>query len=182
MEYVDIPCNFVANFWVGDNLVDNAVALSALSRLNGDGSFNKLIVVQAGSMVETYLTEIVFRAQHYTREGVPSIPDNERAKIEEKTLEKFAVIISSFRKHHVLDALGSDIYGDLDRLRKLRNKIHIHLDCVPEISRSESAIFSEEIATWALRLNYSVAEFLSAHMPRPEHLHVFTSDLHLPKP
>jgi hypothetical protein len=44
-----ITCNFIGDFKVGDNLLRNADALCRLSSCNEEGTFNKLMVVQAGS-------------------------------------------------------------------------------------------------------------------------------------
>jgi len=133
-------------------------------------------------MVETYLTEIVFRAQNYSQEGVPNIPDEDRALIAEKTLDKFATIVDCFRRHKVLDVLAPDIYDELHRLRKFRNKIHIHAKTFPELSQHEKDIFTDDIVNWCLRLNCTIAKFLSEQMPRPERLHVFTEHMSLPSP
>jgi hypothetical protein len=51
------------DFKVGDNLVRNADALCELSDCNENGTFNKLMVIQAGSIVEAALHEIMYRAQ-----------------------------------------------------------------------------------------------------------------------
>ena len=73
-----ITCRFIGDFKVGDNLVRNADALCRLSASNNEGVFNKLMVIQAGSIVEASLHEIIYRAQNFTREGVP----NTQKKIE----------------------------------------------------------------------------------------------------
>jgi hypothetical protein len=49
-----LVCRFVGDFKVGDNLVRNANALCKLSA-NAEGVFDKLMVVQAGSIVEAAL-------------------------------------------------------------------------------------------------------------------------------
>jgi hypothetical protein len=50
-----LVCRFVGDFKVGDNLVRNANALCKLSASNAEGVFDKLMVVQAGSIVEAAL-------------------------------------------------------------------------------------------------------------------------------
>jgi hypothetical protein len=47
-----ITCKFIGAFKVGDNLVRNAEALCKLSACNENRVFNKLMVIQAGSIVE----------------------------------------------------------------------------------------------------------------------------------
>ena len=50
-----IVCNFIGDFKVGDNMLANANSLCRLSETNEKGIFNKLMVVQAGSIVEAAL-------------------------------------------------------------------------------------------------------------------------------
>lgn len=69
-----IKCNFIGDFKVGDNMLANSNALTRLSATNEAGIFNKLMVVQAGSIVEAALDQIIYRAQNYTKESVPNIP------------------------------------------------------------------------------------------------------------
>jgi hypothetical protein len=62
-----IRCNFIGDFKVGDNIVANGEALCLLSATNENNTFNKLMVVQAGSIVETGLDQIIYRAQNFTK-------------------------------------------------------------------------------------------------------------------
>ena len=109
----EIPCNFIGDFKVGDNLVFNADLLRKLAEANEGGVYNKAIVVQLGSIVEAALAQIIYRAQNYNREGVPNISEDDRAAIEGKKIDKFSSVIDVLRKYKVLDALGGDIYEEL---------------------------------------------------------------------
>jgi len=124
LRFKGIPCNFVGSFKVGDNLVYNASTLCALAEANENGALNKMIVLQAGAILEAALSQIIYRAQNYNREGVPNISEIDRLEIENKKVDKFNSIIDVLRKYSVLDALDS-IYDDLHTIRKYRNKIHI---------------------------------------------------------
>src|SRR5882762_4248511 len=88
-----ITCNFIGDFKVGDNLLRNGDALCRLSTMNDKGVFNKLMVAQAGSIVEAALDQIIYRAQAYTREGVPNISDADLKKIRDTKIERFNNII-----------------------------------------------------------------------------------------
>src|SRR5580704_11423610 len=101
-----LVCNFIGDFKVGDNLVRNADALCKLSTSNEKGIFNKLIVVQAGSIVEAALGEIIHRAQKFTQEGVPNISQDDLAAIRNKTVEPFNNIIQVMEKYNILKGLG----------------------------------------------------------------------------
>jgi hypothetical protein len=83
-----LNCFFIGEFKVGDNLVRNANALCRLSELNDKGLFNKLIVIQAGSIVEAALGQIIYRAQNFNREGVPNITEEDRKKIESTEMRR----------------------------------------------------------------------------------------------
>src|SRR5713101_1496519 len=135
-----IPCNFVGDFKVGDNIVFNADLLCKLTEANEGSVFNKLIVVQLGSIVEAALAQIIYRAQNHTREGVPNISEADRSEIEGKKIDKFNSVIDVLKKYKVLDALGGDIYDELHKLRKYRNKVHIQDNIAIEgVSRDDNA-------------------------------------------
>jgi hypothetical protein len=125
INFEEFPCNFVGSFKVGDNLAFNAGVLCKLVETNEDGLFNKLIVLQVGSIMEAALAQIIYRAQTHNREGVPNISEDDRAEIEGQKIDKFHSVIDVLKKYKVLSDLGEDIYEDLHKLRKYRNKVHI---------------------------------------------------------
>lgn len=67
-----IVCKFIGDFKVGGNLVRNADALCRLSAANENAVFNKLMAIQAGSIVEASLHQIIYRGQNFTREASPT--------------------------------------------------------------------------------------------------------------
>lgn len=177
----EIPCNFVGKFKVGDNLVFNCQILSNLVLANNTGYFNKSIVLQVGSILEACLFEIIFRAQNYNREGVPNISEQDRLEIEDKKIDKFNIVIDILKKYGVLNLLDTNIYKELHKLRKYRNKIHIQDDInIAEISKNENEAFTPEICNWSLNLNMRVIKYLSEHFPRPEELHSYLNHLSIP--
>jgi hypothetical protein len=142
-----VVCRFIGDFKVGDNLVRNADALCRLSASNENGVFNKLIVIQTGSIVEAALHEIIYRTQNFTREGVPNIPKADR-ELATKNVELFNNIINVMKKYDILKGLGVDIYDELHKLRKYRNKVHIQTDVdIKDVPRDENAAFSAESRT-----------------------------------
>lgn len=182
-DTVDIPCNFVGLFKVGDNLVFNCKILSKLADCNDNGALNKLIVLQVGSILEASLAEIIYRAQNFNREGVPSISEEDQAEIAGKKIDKLNSIIDVLRKYRVLSGLPQSIYDDLHKLRKYRNKVHIQDDIeIVGVSRDEEDAFSNEICLWALRLNRDVLKYLSGHLRRPPELDGFVEALSIPNP
>lgn len=176
-----IVCNFIGDFKVGDNLVLNADALCKLSAANEKGVLNKLMVLQAGSIVEAALNEIIYRAQNFTREGVPNISKADRDELATKTVEKFHTIIDVMKKYAILDGLGAGIYDELHKLRKFRNKVHIQTDVdIQGVSRDEDKAFSSAIVAWSLALTARVLKHLSSAYPRPADLGRFASNLSIP--
>jgi hypothetical protein len=176
-----IVCNFIGDFKVGDNMLANANALCRLSETNDNGIFNKLMVVQAGSIVEAALDQIIYRAQEYTKESVRNIGDEELKKIRGTKIERFNNIIQAMETHKLLSGLGADICKDLHRLRKLRNRVHIQFDDEPEgLGRDDHLAFSNKNVAWSLALCIKVLRHLSERYPRPAVLGVFAHDLSIP--
>jgi hypothetical protein len=177
----DIVCTFIGDFEIADNVVRNANALRKLAENNENSVFNKLIVVQAGSIVEVCLAQIIYRAKFFTREGVPNISEEERKAIAGMTVEKFHNVIEAMRKYKILDGLGPEIYNELHKLRKYRNKVHIQDDVdIENIPRSEAAAFSTETASWALGLMVRVIKHLNEKFARPQHLEQFARKISVP--
>jgi len=181
IKTVEIPSNFVGDFEVRDNLVFNADLLCKLTEANESDVYNKLIVIQLGSIVEAALAQLIYRAQNYNREGVPNISEADRSEIEGKKIDKFDSVINVLKKYNVLDGLGGDIYEDLHKLRKYRNKVHIQDNIkIDGVSHYENAVFSDDICTWAFRLTVRVLQYLSEHLRRPEHLDAYTKLIIIP--
>jgi hypothetical protein len=177
-----IKCNFIGDFKVGDNILENGKALCRLSASNENHIFNKLMVVQAGSILEAALDQIVYRAQNYTTEGVPNIPADDLKKIRDTKIERFNNIIQAMKTHKLLDGLGGTVYDDLHRLRKLRNRVHIQFDDEPEgLGRDDHQAFSDQEVVWSLSLCIRVLKHLGERFPRPETLSVFAHEVSIPK-
>ncbi|QDF37441.1 hypothetical protein FJN17_07565 [Bradyrhizobium symbiodeficiens] len=181
-EIETIKCNFIGDFKVGDNILVNGKALCRLSSTNEGNTFNKLMVVQAGSIVEAALDQIIYRAQNYTTEGVPNIPADALKKIRDTEIERFNNIIQAMKTHKLLDGLGATIYDDLHRLRELRNRVHIQFDDKPKgLGRNDHDAFNGKNVVWSLDLCIKTLKHLSEKFPRPETLGVFSHDVSIPK-
>jgi hypothetical protein len=181
-EIETIKCNFIGDFKVGDNILANAKALCRLRSTNEEKTFNKLMVVQAGSIVEAALDQIIYRAQNHTKEGVPNVPAEALKKIRDTEIERFNNIIQAMKTHKLLDGLGTAIYDDLHQLRELRNRVHIQFDDKPKgLGRNDHDAFTDNNVAWALTLCINVLKHLSEKFPRPEALGVFAHDVSVPK-
>ncbi|UFW48166.1 MULTISPECIES: hypothetical protein [Bradyrhizobium] len=181
-EIETIKCNFIGDFKVGDNILVNGKALCRLSSTNEGNTFNKLMVVQAGSIVEAALDQIIYRAQNYTTEGVPNIPAEALKKIRETEIERFNNIIQAMKTDKLLDGLGATIYDDLHLLREFRNRVHIQFDNKPKgVGRNDHDAFTTKNVAWSLELCIKTLKHLSEKFPRPETLGVFAHDVSIPK-
>jgi len=173
-----ITCNFIGDFKVGDNIVSNGEALCRLSATNENNTF----IVEAGSIVEAGLDQIIYRAQNFTKEGISNIPADDLKKIRETKIDRFNNIIQAMKTHKPLDDLGGTIYDDLHRLRQLRNRVHIQFDDEPEgLGRDDHEAFSDKEVVWSLSLCIRVLKYLGERFPRPEALGVFAHEVSIPK-
>lgn len=181
IETEEIPCNFVASFKVGDNLLYNCDLLCKLVETNEHDRFNKPIVLQVGSILEAALSEIIARAQHFNREGVPNISEADRLEIQGKKIDKFNTVIDVLKKYSVLNGVEENIYDELHKLRRYRNKIHIQDDInIQGVSRDELDSFNADLVAWALTLNHRVLKYLSENLQRPERIHVYLRAVRVP--
>lgn len=157
-----VLCKFIGEFLVGDNIIKNAEALCRMHANNNGALFNKLMLVQMGAIVEASLDQIFYRARNHTVEGLPNIPEDERKKIAEKDVERFATIIDVMKKHKLLDGLGADIYAELHKFREYRNRVHIQLDNKPDNTlRREHEAFTTAVVEWSFKLGIKVLNFLT---------------------
>ncbi|KQZ22926.1 hypothetical protein ASD50_20975 [Mesorhizobium sp. Root552] len=176
-----IICGFIGDFKVGDNLVRNADALCRLSEANVKGLLNKLIVIQAGSITEAALDQIIYRAQNFNREGVPNISEADRKAIEATTVERFNNILQTMQKYKILDGLGGGVYDELHKLRRYRNRVHIQIDTDPkDAPRDEDGAFSTKVVKWSLDLCITVLKYLAATYPRPKGMERYAHALSIP--
>ncbi|MCK1699905.1 hypothetical protein IVA86_00225 [Bradyrhizobium sp. 146] len=133
------------------------------------------------SIVEAALDQIIYRAQNFTKEGVPNIGAEEIKKIRGTKIERFNNIIQAMETHKLLDGLGADIYKDLHYVTRLRNWINIQFDDEPEeLGRDDQLAFTDKNVSWSLALCTTVLTHLGERFPRPEALGVFAHDLSIP--
>ena len=179
-DTVKISSSFVGEFKVGDNIVHNAHILCELAALKGD-TFNKLIIIQAGALVEVCMSQIFYRADYFTNEGLPDISKADQTAIASKKTDKLTVMIDVMKKHKLLDGLGPAIYPDLHKLRKYRNKVHIQEDIrIVGAPRDEDKLFSADMRKWSLAVAVKVIEHISKTYPRPKHIKGHVADFELP--
>lgn len=127
---ITISSNFIGSFKLGDNIKHNLEALKELYAVQETGSstqqklMRKPIIVLIASIAEALLFDLYLKIEHFTIEGVPSIPEEVLEEIRTKTLDQFNNYIDNARSKSLLGP-DADIYENLHELRKLRNRIHI---------------------------------------------------------
>jgi dsDNA-specific endonuclease/ATPase MutS2 len=142
--------------------------------------FNKLMMIQADSITEAAINEIIYRAQHFTREGVPNISKEDRDELPTKMVEKFNTIIDFMKKYKILDGLGAaTIYDKLHKLRKYRNKAHIQTDVDIKVTRRAHRVL-QDIRRRVAGLIVRVLNSLNATYSRPKDLGQYALELSIP--
>ena len=127
---ITISSNFMGNFKLGDNINHNLKILRKLYSVQETGTpdqqmlMRKPIIVLIASIAEALLFDLYLKVEHFTIEGVPSIPAEVLEEIRTKTIDQFAKYIDNAKSKSLLGS-DTDIYDKLHKLRKLRNRIHI---------------------------------------------------------
>ena len=105
----------------------------------------------------------------------------DRKNIEGTTVERFNNVIQTMQKYKILDGLGGEIYDELHRLRRYRNRVHIQLDTDPkDAPRDEDKAFSTKIVQWSLDLCILILKHLAAAFPRPKGMERYAHALSIP--
>lgn len=180
-----VPANFIGNFKIGDNINYNLKILEKLYSCRADLKvheqklLNKPIILLLVAITEAALYDFInVRAKLLTSEGITGVAAAVLADMRSKDLSDFSKFIASFRKHDLFDK-GEDkaIYDMLDRLRILRNRIHIQntKGAVDEAERNESKVFTPGALTNAEEILEFVFRFFASKYPRPEKFSSFVS-------
>lgn len=126
-----VKSDFIGDFKLGDNINYNLKILSLLYKYRSDSTENikillyKPIIITLASICEAILYDLHSRIKYNTLEGVQNIAESAINLIRRKKIDEFEKYIASSKKHDLFDAKDSQLYEDLDTLRKLRNRIHI---------------------------------------------------------
>ncbi|MFA4942785.1 MAG: hypothetical protein WC564_04075 [Patescibacteria group bacterium] len=130
-----IKSNFIYSFKIGDNICYNFEILNTLYKyFEEENDRNKLllcksITITVISIIEALLIDFYYRINSLVREGVPGF-DPDMLKVvredisKDKEFFKFEKIIKNIKEKNLFNKSES-FYDALDKLRKLRNRIHI---------------------------------------------------------
>lgn len=154
---VIIYSNFIGNFDLGDRIVHNLNIQKALYHAKNNASWGekslliKPIVLWNATILEAVLYDFInVRIKTHTREGIQNIDPNILSDIRKKRLDNLSKYIDIVWKYELLGK-EDEISHDMQKLRKIQNRIHIQ-------ERSEGGTFtradlllSEKILEWVLK-------------------------------
>ena len=183
MNFV-VDDNFFGDFKLGDNVQYNLEVLrglySAQAQAGDSGRFfRKPITILLASIAEALLYDLFWRMKHHTREGVPNVIDDVLVEERERTRDKFKTLIDGAKKHHLFADEGDGIYDRLDRLREVRNRIHIQ-NSNAKLERDELDVYTEERQKEAERAVEGVLRQMAIKHQRSTNAQGYVGELELP--
>ena len=129
---ITIESKFIGNFKTGDNINHNLQVLAILYRyFDGETPQNrrllcKPIVISLISIIDAVLHDLHYRVREFKSEGVRNILNKSRDDIRSlRRMERLEATIRSAKKHGLIEPAGDAFYDNLDKLRELRNRVHI---------------------------------------------------------
>lgn len=139
---------FICDFKLGDNIIYNLKVLSFFyEQYNAsEDIFKKRLLLKPitiflVSIMEAVLYDFHLRIKNNTSEGVINLKDDVLNYIRGKKIDELEKYIVSARKHNLFDADDNNLYDMMDKLRKLRNRIHIQ-NIKKDFDRDEVKVFT----------------------------------------
>lgn len=180
-----IPASFIGDFKRGDNINYNLQVLKTLYDCNNtlepekQPYLRKPIFLTIMSIVEAVLYDFDSRIRHFTREGVQNLGTDILALIRGKQYDDLAKYIACAKRHGFFDTVHQQFYDDLEKLRKIRNRIHIQND-KNYLPRDENRAFTPNniyLAECALEV---VMRTMNKKYPRPNSVQGCVEDFSIP--
>lgn len=143
-----IKSDFIGKFKIGDNINHNLEILAVLYQHFGQGDKRekallcKPIIILLVSIADAIVYDLFWRVRVHTVEGVPKLSKQVRDKIMAKKFDKFANRLA-FAKETKIFGASPDLYGRLESLTRLRNRIHIQ--------NEKNAFEADEIEAFTIR-------------------------------
>lgn len=182
---VDRPSSFIGDFKLADNIAHSLTVVRTLSTLREEANparkryLQKPMIILNVAIIEALLYDLHKRVKWFTREGVLGMPANIITYIRGKQIDKLETLIASCRKHDLFDEPGLTFYDDLDRLRRIRNRLHLQNE-KNDLEPEDANAFSAERLALSERAVEYVMMTLQAKYPRPAN--IYTQPFHLPWP
>ncbi len=160
----EVDSSFIGDFKTGDNIVFNLRVVSELrevqSGLPSEARkivIRKPMIVAIASIVEAILHDFHMRISFFNREGVNNLGQSVIDYVKGKSIDKFATYIASAKKHKLFHQ-DDAFYEDLNLLRMMRNRIHIHVVKRPlladevKVFTPERQVIAEKLLEYTMRV------------------------------
>lgn len=181
-----VKSNFWGTFKVGDNVNFNLAVLTLLYEVYNDPNYEgskellvKPIVITLIALIEAAIYDFINRCHNNTREGVIGITDDDLTCLRtSKVKDRFDYAISILRRLDILKSKSKIIYKELDKLREIRNRVHIQ-NSKNDIPHDERGLFRSNIKKTSEICAEIVYKTLAKYYPRSKDLH-YVYDLRFP--
>lgn len=180
-----VSAGFIGNFKLGDNINHNLEILVYCYQRQGDPHdtdawlLRKPIIIILGSICEAILHDLHMRMKLYTNEGVRGVAISVLSYVRDKKIDKFEHYISSAKRHSLLGLPTESVYDDLERLRKLRNRVHIQNE-KNDFESNDSQAFSRARQSSGERTLEKLIKAVSTNHPRPAGVSGHVGDFRFP--
>lgn len=168
-SFEDYTAQFFWDFKRMDNVNYNFRIVELLyteKKKNDNPLFIKPIIIILISIIECMLYDFIIRIQTHSADKIPNLEQNIIDDIKAKEIDQFEVIIAQVKKQNLLRASpNSNIYSDLDLLRKIRNRVHIQ-NTQQQLNRDDYNVFTKENLQLAEKSLERVCEVLCNVYPR----------------
>ena len=184
MSGFSIKSDFFCIFKTGDNINYNLKILRYFySLFNNDKEGRELllkpIVVLLATITEAMLYDFYKRIYTNTQEGIVNISNTVLWHIRNKKIDEFSKYISNAKKHNFFDSDDKSFYDELEKLRKMRNRIHIQ-NAKFFKPKDEGSVFTEEAKEVAEKCVEKVAKILSKKYSRPSCTTGYVTEMNFP--
>ena len=138
----------------------------------------KPITILLISIIEASLHDFHVRCRSFTWEGIANLAEGALSYIRTKKLDKLSLYIQSARRHDLLEDKDG-IYDDLERLSRVRNRIHIQNE-KKDLEPDEYNVFTQQRKILAEKTLERVLKTLADKYPRSKDATGWVKDFELP--
>ena len=179
--------SFLASFKIGDNINYNLEVIKTLysAQLQLDRSekhlLEKPITVLLVSICEALIYDFIKRSQWFVREGVKGLPSTSLETLRTGDSWSMDKKIKLFKELNILQTKDAQVYDYLNKLSKLRNRIHIQNE-KQNFEIDEVRAFTKARRIEAEKMVELLIRKIGGLYPRPPHIKesAFVEDFDLP--
>lgn len=130
MSFV-VKGDFFAKFKIGDNVQYNLSVLEKMYEFFDNPNTQnkelliKPIIIILISIIEAILYDFHVKVRTNVHEGVPGLDEDTVSDIRNKQFDELGKYIKSSKQHDLFKLEGTSFYDKLEKLRKIRNRVHI---------------------------------------------------------